>query len=121
MGYPDVCNGTIGGKPVSSVLDGGYLKGEFIETIQKRGAAIINARKASSALSAARAVTNHMHDWIVGTQKPGEVVSMAVHTNGSDGYGIEKGLSIDDFSKEKMKVTEKELLEERELAMSITK
>jgi len=139
--YPDVCNGTIGGKPISSVLDGGYLKGEFIETIQKRGAAIINARKASSALSAARAVTNHMHDWIVGTNTPGEVVSMAVFTNGSEGYGIEKGLiysfpcvckgggsydivkglPIDEFSKGKMQATEKELVEERELAMSITK
>lgn len=139
--YPDVGHGTISGKPVKEVLssDAAWLKGDFIEMIQKRGAAIINARKASSALSAARAITNHVHDWIVGSA--GETVSMAVYTDGSDGYGIDKGLiysfpcickgggsfevvkglPIDDFSKEKMKATEQELVEERELAFQITK
>lgn len=107
--------------------------------IQKRGAAIINARKASSAMSAARAISNHMHDWMCGTDKPGEYVSMGVFTDGTDGYGIDrnliysfpclckgkgeyevvKGLPVDDFSKSKMKVTEKELIEERELAFQI--
>lgn len=83
--YPDVGHGTISGKPVKEVLssDAAWLKGDFIEMIQKRGAAIINARKASSALSAARAITNHVHDWIVGSA--GETVSMAVYTDGSDG------------------------------------
>lgn len=141
--YPDVNHGTIGGKPVSTVLssDAAWLKSEFIEMIQKRGAAIINARKASSALSAARGITNHVHDWICGTDAAGEIVSMAVYTDGSDGYGIDKGLiysfpcvcrgggkfeivkglPIDDFSREKLKVTEKELIEERELAFQITK
>jgi len=140
--YPDVCHGQIDGKPVESVLAGdkAWLKGPFIEMIQKRGAAIINARKASSALSAARAITNHIHDWIVGSA-PGEWVSMAVHTDGTDGYGIEKGLMysfpvvckgngswdivkglpIDGFSRDKMKATESELIEERELAMEIVK
>jgi malate dehydrogenase len=138
--YPDVCHGSIGGKPVEQVLAGekNWLKGDFIEMIQKRGAAIINARKASSALSAARAITNHVHDWIVGA-KNGEQVSMAVYTDGSDGYGVEKdliysfpvicrgngayevvkGLPIDDYSKQKMKATEAELVEERELAYQI--
>lgn len=141
--YPDVNHGTIQGKSIASVLaaDAGWLKNEFIEMIQKRGAAIINARKASSALSAARAITNHVHDWIVGTDSAGEIVSMAVYTNGADGYGIDKGLiysfpcvcrgggsfdivknlPIDDLSREKMKVTERELIEERELAFQITK
>merc|ERR1712226_759629 len=116
--YPDVTHAEIAGKSVSQVLqkDASWLRGEFVEKIQKRGAAIINARKASSALSAARAITNHVHDWMVGT-KPGEHVSMAVYTDGFCGYGIEKdliysypcvckdgeffivkGLPIDDFS-----------------------
>lgn len=141
--YPDVNHGTIAGKPVSSVLseDKTWLKTDFIEMIQVRGAAIINARKASSAMSAARAITNHVHDWICGTSVAGDVVSMAVYTTGTDGYGIEKGLiysfpcvcrgsgqyeivknlPIDDFSRDKMKVTEKELIEERELAFQIVK
>merc|ERR1712196_224910 len=132
----------IAGKPVEQVLaaDKAWLKGPFIEMIQKRGAAIINARKASSALSAARAITNHVHDWIVGSAA-GEYVSMGVYTDGTDGYGIEKGLMysfpvvckgngtydvvkglpIDDFSKQKMKATEQELIEERDLAMEIVK
>lgn len=138
--YPDVCHGTVGGRPVEQVLqrDAGWLKRDFIEMIQKRGAAIINARKASSALSAARAITNHVHDWFCGTPA-GEYVSMAVHTEGNDGYGINKGLmysfpvtcngkgdweivkglSIDDFSRQKMKATEQELVEERELALKL--
>jgi len=137
--YPDITHGTIGGKPVADVLsaDSSWLKTDFISMIQKRGAAIINARKASSALSAARAIIGHIHDWHCGT-KPGEYVSMAVHTDGSDGYGVAKGimysfpvtckngsysivkgLKTDDFSKEKMKATEEELLEERELAFKI--
>jgi len=140
--YPDVCHGTIDNRPVETVLaaDKNWLKSEFIECIQKRGAAIINARKASSALSAARAITGHVNNWIRGT-KPGEYVSMAVYTDGTDGYGIEKGLVysfpvvckgsgtfeivkglvIDDFSKTKMKATEDELLEERELAFKIVR
>jgi len=142
--YPDVLTqGTINGKPISSVLssDAAWLKTDFIEMIQKRGAAIINARKASSALSAARAITGHVHDWICGTTKCGEVVSMAVYTDGSEGYGVDKGLiysfpclcrgggqfeivkglKIDEYSRQKMKATEQELIEERELAFQITK
>mmetsp|Transcript_24465 Transcript_24465/g.61532 ORF Transcript_24465/g.61532 Transcript_24465/m.61532 type:complete len:371 (-) Transcript_24465:872-1984(-) len=140
--YPDICHGTIGGKPIESVLakEKNWLKGDFISMIQTRGAAIINARKASSALSAARGITNHMHDWICGTKTAGEYVSMAVFTDGTDGYGVDKGLMysfpvqckgngeweivkglpFDDFSRQKMKATEQELIEERQLAFSIT-
>jgi len=95
--------------------------------------------RASSALSAARAITNHVHDWIVGTPA-GEYVSMAVYTDGTDGYGVApgliysfpvicrgggnweivKGLPVDEFSKQKMKATEAELIEERDIAFSIT-
>ena len=66
--YPDVTQGTIAGRPIEQTLlrDKGWLKSDFIKMIQKRGAAIISARKASSALSAGRAITNHMHDWFVG-------------------------------------------------------
>ncbi|CAD7970273.1 unnamed protein product [Amoebophrya sp. A120] len=67
--YPDVNHATVSGKPVRQVLgDDKYLNGEFIELIQKRGAAIISARKASSALSAARAAVTHMRSWFCGTQ-----------------------------------------------------
>lgn len=135
--YPDVNHGTVSGKPIRQVLsDDSYLNEEFIETIQKRGAAIINARKASSALSAARAAVRHMRSWFVGTG-PGEFVSMGVLSDGNP-YGIQNGLMysfpckcvngewsvvgglpIDTFSEKKMKITEDELAEERDLAMSL--
>jgi len=137
--YPDVSHATIRGKPVTQVLsaDMSWLQGAFIETIQKRGAVIINARKASSALSAARGVVSHINSWHCGTP-PGEHVSMAVFTDGSEGYGIAegliysfpvtckngvytvvKGLTIDNFSRTKLKATEDELKEERALAFEI--
>merc|ERR1712113_26475 len=82
--YPDVCHATVQGKPCEGAVgDKQWLKNDFISMIQKRGAAIINARKASSAMSAARGITNHMHDWICGTEVPGEYVSMAVWTDGT--------------------------------------
>lgn len=137
--FPDVNHGTVGGKPIREVIrDDAYLNGPFIETIQKRGAAIINARKASSALSAARAAVKHMRSWIKGTA-PGEYVSMGVLSNGNkygiaDGlmysfpckcsngnYEIVSGLEHDNFAKDKMKVTEQELVEERDLALSLCK
>merc|ERR1719296_133886 len=141
--YPDVNHGTISGKPIKSVIkDETWLQGttdaDFIPTIQKRGAAIINARKASSALSAARAAVQHMRSWYCGT--PGsEFVSMAILSDGNP-YGVKDGLmysfpcqcqagewkivpglSIDPFSQEKMRITETELCEEKELAFSLLK
>lgn len=135
--FPDVTHGTVNGKPIREVInDNEWLQGEFISTIQKRGAKIIAARKASSALSAARAATSHMRSWITGTVE-GEFVSMGVLSTGNsygiaDGlmysfpvtckageYEIVNGLSHDEFANEKMKVTEAELVEEKELAFSL--
>merc|ERR1712194_786886 len=135
--YPDVNHATVQGKPVRQVLQNdAYLNKEFIETIQKRGAAIFTARKASSALSAARAAVQHMRSWFCGTGS-GEYVSMGVLSD-KNGYGVKaglmysfpcackdgqwsivEGLKIDDFSKDKMKFTEAELQEEKDLAFSL--
>jgi len=83
--FPDVNNATINGDPVRQVVnDDEWLDNEFINIIQTRGAAIIEARKASSALSAAKAIVDHMKDWVSGTGD--RVVSMGVIADGS--YGI---------------------------------
>jgi len=136
--YPDVSHATIAGKPVSSVItDKAWIQDEFVKTVQQRGAAIINARKASSALSAARGVCGHINDWHNGT-KGDDFVSMAIITPKDNGYGIKeglcysfpckcaggkwsivKGLPIDSFSRGKMTATEQELDEERTLAYQI--
>merc|ERR1712063_38866 len=138
--YPDVSYGYIqdGDKktPVREVVnDDSWLQGDFISTVQKRGAAVIGARKLSSAGSAAQAICDHMRDWVLGTAE-GEYVSMAVPSDGS--YGIPEGLiysfpvttkdgsytivpdlEVSDFSREKMDATAKELEEERSVAMEI--
>lgn len=95
--YPDVNHATIVGSPIEgftsnakSSLDEKWLKEVFLSKVQKRGAEIIEARKLSSAASAANAVCDHMHDWMLGT-RPGEVVSMAVISD-NNSYGIKKGL-----------------------------
>lgn len=90
--YPDFENARIDGKPAAEVLDAReWLEGDFIRAVQKRGAAIIEARGQSSAMSAASALVDHVHDWMAGTATPeGDWVSMAVPSDGS--YGIEKGL-----------------------------
>uniref|UniRef100_A0A7N1A3Q3 Malate dehydrogenase n=1 Tax=Kalanchoe fedtschenkoi TaxID=63787 RepID=A0A7N1A3Q3_KALFE len=92
--YPDVNHATVstcrGQKPVRQIIaDKNWLDTEFIATVQQRGAAIIKARKLSSALSAASAACDHMRDWVLGTRK-GTWVSMGVCSDGS--YGIEPGL-----------------------------
>lgn len=132
--YPDVNHGTVilpdGESSIRATLkDDNWLNGDFIKTVQKRGAAIIAARKLSSAMSAAKAVCDHMRDWWFGTE--GEFVSMGVVSDGSYGipegivysypvtikdqkWEIVQGLTIDDFSREKMDATAKELLEEKE-------
>ena len=133
--YPDVNHGTIAGNAIrAEVGDDAWLNGDFITTIQKRGAAIIEARKASSAMSAAKAATDHVRDWVKGT-KEGEFVSMAVPSDGSYGieegiiysypvkcsngeYEIVQGLDIDEFSRAKMDATKAELFEEKEEAFS---
>jgi malate dehydrogenase len=127
--YPDLHAATAGGKAVLDLVDMAWYTGEFIPTVQQRGAAIIEARGASSAASAANAVIDHMHDWVLGSD--GDVVSAAVRSDGS--YDIAEGLiysypvtardgrleivqgrEINDFSREKMLATENELKEERD-------
>jgi len=127
--YPDVSNATVGGKDASDLVDHDWLADEFIPVVQQRGAAIIKARGASSAASAASAAIDHMRDWALGSPD-GDWVSMAVPADGSYGiepgiiysypvrcsggdYEIVQGLSIDDFSRGRMDQTETELREER--------
>lgn len=127
--YPDIYHATVAGKPAMELVDDAWLADDFIPTVQQRGAAIIKARGASSAASAASAAIDHMHDWALGTAD-GDWVSMAIPADGS--YGIEKGviysypvrcsggkyeivqgLDVNDFSRERMAATETELREER--------
>lgn len=127
--YPDVNHASVAGKSATSLVDQKWLADTFIPVVQQRGAAIIKARGASSAASAASAAIDHMRDWVLGTPD-GDWVSMAIPADGS--YGIEPGiiysypvrcrggkfeivqeLIIDDFSRTRMDETEKELREER--------
>ena len=129
--YPDFYNAKIGGKPVTDVIsDHDWLKGDFISTIQGRGKAIIEARGKSSAASAGNAALEHVRDWFQVTPSD-DWVNMAIVSDGSygvteglvfsypvrcDGKGnheIVQGLELTDFAKEKIKVTEDQLLEER--------
>ena len=127
--YPDLHHCTVDGKPALDLVDRSWYTDTFIPTVQKRGAAIIAARGASSAASAASAAIDHMHTWVFGT-KDKDFVSMGVPSDGSYGiaegvmysfpceckngfYSIVKDLPINDFSREKMNATDKELREER--------
>ena len=88
--YPDVRHATVDGKPAREVCtDAAWIEGEYITKVQKRGAAIIEARKLSSAASAAKAICDHMRDWVIGTGDG--YVSMAVKSDGSH-YGVPEGL-----------------------------
>jgi len=127
--YPDIHHASVAGRAAAELVDQDWLNNDFIPTVQQRGAAIIKARGASSAASAASAAIDHMHDWALGTADD-DWVSMALPADGS--YGIEPGiiysypvrcsngdyeivqnLDIDDFSRSRMDVTETELREER--------
>jgi malate dehydrogenase len=127
--YPDVNHASVGGKNANELVDQEWLTEEFIPVVQQRGAAIIKARGASSAASAASAAIDHMHDWVLGTPD-GDWVSMAIPADGSYGiepgiiysypvrcsggeYEIVQGLDIDESSRERMNKTEAELREER--------
>lgn len=134
--YPDAKNATVDGKSVvEAIANNDYLNADFVETVQKRGAAVINARKMSSAMSAAKAASDHMRDWFAGT-KDGEFVSMGVVSDGSYGtpkdivfsfpvqikdgkWTIKQGLSVDDFARGKLDATAAELLEEKAEAMAV--
>jgi malate dehydrogenase len=88
--YPDIFHAKLAGENAAAKIDDQqWLESDFIPTVQKRGAAIIEARGASSAASAANAAIDHVHDWVLGTA-PGEWVSMAIPSDGS--YGVEEGL-----------------------------
>ncbi len=127
--YPDISNATVSGDAASGLVDQTWLENDFIPTVQERGAAIIKARGASSAASAAAAAIDHMRTWALGTAD-GDWVSMAIPSDGSydiepgimysypvtcsDGkYEIVQGLEISDFSRSRMDVTEDELRQER--------
>jgi malate dehydrogenase len=128
--YPDLHHATVEGKPALSLIDQKWYSDTFIPVVQQRGAAIIKARGASSAASAASAAIDHIHDWVLGTPD-GDWVSMAVPSDGSYGipagviygypvtckngdYQIVQGLSVNEFSRQRMDATHKELLEERD-------
>lgn len=128
--YPDLFNTKVNGETASDLVDQAWLENDFIPTVQQRGAAIIKARGASSAASAANAAIDHMRSWALGTEGD-DWVSMGVYSDGS--YGIQEGLiysfpcrckdgdweivqgvDVNDFSREKMTATETELAEERD-------
>lgn len=138
--FPDASQGKIKINnewiPIAKAVNNdAYLEGQFIEIVQKRGAAVIGARKMSSAMSAAKAACDHMHDWWNGTA-PGRFVSMGVFSDGSYGspknvvfsfpveiknkkWQIVEGLPITEFGKSKLSVTAKELEEEKNEALSV--
>jgi malate dehydrogenase len=135
--YPDIANVMIDGKVATDLIDRNYYENDFIPTVQKRGAAIIKARGASSAASAASAAIDHMRTWSLGTTD-GDWVSMAIPADGSYGvkpgiifsypvtckdgqYSIVQGLAIDDFSQDRLDATEKELREERDAVEHLLK
>jgi malate dehydrogenase len=128
--YPDLSHATVAGKAAKSLVDQKWIEETFIPVVQQRGAAIIKARGASSAASAASAAIDHVHTWVKGTA-PGDWISMAVPSDGSYGikegviysypvttqngeYTVVQGLSVDEFSRKRMDLSEQELREERD-------
>jgi malate dehydrogenase len=129
--YPDIRHAKVAGEDTLALLaDREWLEGDFIPTVQKRGAAIIDARGASSAASAANAAIEHIHDWVHGTPS-GDWVSMGVPSDGSYGvpeglqcgypctcsgsqWTVVEGLELDDFSRARIDASVAELQEERD-------
>jgi malate dehydrogenase len=127
--YPDLSHAQVGGRAAKSLVDAGWISETFIPVVQQRGAAVIKARGASSAASAASAAIDHVHGWVHGTRAD-DWVSMSVPADGSYGiaagviysypvtvsngdYRIVPGLAIDEFSRQRMDATYAELREER--------
>ena len=127
--FPDIAHATIAGQPATDRVDAAWYRETFIPTVQQRGAAVIQARGASSAASAASAAIDHMRDWMFGTRDH-DWVSMAVPSDGSYGidpgvvfsypcvcsngdYQVVLGLEIDEFSRGRLEATDRELREER--------
>ena len=132
--YPDIHHCTVAGTAATSLVDQDWVTGDFIPTVQQRGAAIIKARGLSSAASAANAAIEHMRDWALGTD--GQIVSMGIHSDGSYGvaggliysfpvtcengqYTIVQGFEVNAFSQDLMDKTETELSEERDAVASL--
>jgi malate dehydrogenase len=129
--YPDIFHAKVNGKGAWDVVDDSdWLENDFIPTVQKRGGAVLAARGASSAASAANAAIDHVHDWVLGTPS-GDWVSMAIPSDGTyqveeglissfpvtcaDGkYEVVEGLDIDEFSRSRIEATVNELREERD-------
>jgi malate dehydrogenase len=128
--YPDISQTSVSGEAASGKVDTDWYRETFIPKVQQRGAAIIEARGASSAASAASAAIDHMRDWVLGTPD-GDWVSMAIPSDGSYGvpegliysypvtcsggeYSIVQDLPVDEFSRERMDATATELSEERD-------
>ena len=128
--FPDLFHAEADGKPALELVDMEWYEKEFIPTVAQRGAAIIQARGASSAASAANAAIEHIRDWALGTPE-GDWVSMAIPSDGSYGvpegivysfpvtarggkYEIVQGLEINEFARKRMEITAKELLDEME-------
>ena len=128
--YPDLFNTRVAGEAAINLVDQDWYEGEFIPVVQQRGAAIIKARGASSAASAANAAIGHMRSWALGTEGD-DWVSMGVYSDGSYGiaegliysfpcrcengdWSIVQGVEVGEFSQSKMTATEQELAEERD-------
>jgi malate dehydrogenase len=133
--YPDLSHAEVAGRPAKSLVDPGWISGTFIPVVQQRGAAVIKARGASSAASAASAAIDHVHTWVHGTLA-GDWVSMAVPADGSYGidagvvfsypvtvsngdYRIVPGLALEEFSRQRLAATYAELREERDGVKSL--
>ena len=128
--YPDIHHATVNGAPAVDVVDQDWIESEFIPTVQKRGAQVIAARGLSSAASAGSAAMDHIRTWIQGTPS-GDWTSMGIVSDGSYGitdgliysypvtckfghYEVVQDLEINEFSRDKMRITEQELIEERD-------
>jgi malate dehydrogenase len=126
---PDLHHATVSGKNATDLIDAAWTKDTFIPTVQKRGAAIIDARGASSAASAANAAVDHMRSWALGTPE-GDWTSMGIPSTGhydvtkdllysfpvtvkNGQISVVEGLAVNDFIRERMKATETELAEEK--------
>ncbi len=134
--YPDIFHAKVNGRDAAEVVaDQEWLENDFIPTVQKRGAAVIDARGASSAASAANAAVDHVRDWVLGTPD-GDWVSMGIPSDGSYGideglmaglpvtcsggsYQVVQGLELNDFSRSRLEVTVKELKDEREMVKQL--
>ena len=135
---PDASAATVAGAPLAPQLDGAWLRGDFITAVQQRGKAVIDARGASSAASAAHAICQHVHDWLLGAEAPvsmgvltdaacaaagycatpGLVFSLPVTTRRGGAWALVPGWPLDEAARARLAASEHELLEERTLALA---